>query len=293
MMEEAFTPWNLSQVTPVWGILMIIGQFLLGLSAGMYIVSSLSTLFGLEKYKPVTKISAQAALVFAALGALVFIIELGRPERFYTILYRANPTSAFAYGTWIITIYSLVALAYNWMLYRGVEKNLKAVGAAGLFFAVLIPLYSGFDLGVVQAHALWFTGVQPIFYFAGALISGFALVLLVNIARYKNEELAKSASNILVWVLAANLVIMFASLVSLLTGQPEARAAAMILLSSSASILGVFLLGAVVPLAVLVHPATRNSSPAIALASVLAIAGVFLARYVTITIGQGFPIILS
>ncbi|MBI3040242.1 MAG: polysulfide reductase NrfD [Chloroflexi bacterium] len=84
-----------SNVVP-WGLPIVFLIYLIGLSAGSLILSSLTYVFGREEYKPIARMAVFLAIVLI-LGAMVFIfVDLGRPEKFWRLFmffYLNNMTS--------------------------------------------------------------------------------------------------------------------------------------------------------------------------------------------------------
>ena len=63
-----------------WGLPIVLAIYLIGLSAGSLILSSLTYVFGREEYKPIARIAVYLAVVLI-FGAMISIaVDLGRPE---------------------------------------------------------------------------------------------------------------------------------------------------------------------------------------------------------------------
>jgi len=87
-----------SNVIP-WSLPIVIAIYLIGLSAGSLILSSLTYVFGQESYRPIARMAVFLAIVLI-FGAMVAIaVDLGRPEkswRLFMFFYLNNMTSMFA-----------------------------------------------------------------------------------------------------------------------------------------------------------------------------------------------------
>lgn len=195
------------------GILIAVYFFYTGLSAGSFVLSSLGTVFGIKKYKPIAKAGVVMAVALLAIAPLHLIGDLEQPQRFYTLFFRLNPHSAISYGTFLLTLYPLNSLIYGWFLFRkdlatgarqltGFRRSLyraltlgktdlseaalakdakvaKFLGTLGVPLALLVHGYTGFILADIQARALWHTGLMPLIFLMSAMVSGTGLLILI------------------------------------------------------------------------------------------------------------------
>ncbi|GAB6174235.1 polysulfide reductase NrfD [Paradesulfitobacterium aromaticivorans] len=195
------------------GILIAIYFFYTGLSAGSFVLSSLGTVFGIQKYKPIAKAGVIMAVALLAIAPLHLIADLEQPGRFYTLFFRLNPRSAISYGTFLLTLYPLNSMIYLWFLMRkdlaagamestGIKQKLyrfltfghkdlsaeasaadgkwaKRLGTLGVPLALLVHGYTGFILANIQARTLWHTGLMPLIFLMSAMVSGTGLLILV------------------------------------------------------------------------------------------------------------------
>lgn len=211
------------------GYLIAIYFFYTGLSAGSFVLSSLGTVFGMTKYKPIAKAGVVMAIALLAVAPLHLIADLEQPARFYTLFFRLNPTSAISYGTFLLTLYPLTCVVYLWFMMRkdfvlgaqkltgfrqslyslltfgkkdlsqaalvNDEKWVKRLGTLGVPLALLVHGYTGFILANMQARALWHTGLMPLIFLMSAMVSGTGLLILVLILtqRFFSPEKAITA----------------------------------------------------------------------------------------------------
>jgi len=195
------------------GYLIAIYFFYTGLSAGSFVLSTLGTVFGIQKYKPIAKAAVVMAIALLAVAPLHLIADLEQPGRFYTLFFRLNPTSAISYGTYLLTLYPLTCVFYLWFMMRkdlalgaqkltGFRRSLcafltfgkrdlseavlvqdqkwiKRLGTLGVPLALMVHGYTGFILANVQARTLWHTGLMPLIFLMSAMVSGTGLLILV------------------------------------------------------------------------------------------------------------------
>lgn len=195
------------------GSLIAIYFFYTGLSAGSFVLSSLGTVFGIKKYKPIAKAGVLMAIALLVIAPLHLIGDLEQPQRFYTLFFRLNPRSAISYGTFLLTLYPLNSIIYLWFMMRrdfvngaqtltGFRQKLynvltfgqqdlseqalarddqwiKRLGTLGVPLALLVHGYTGFILANIQARALWHTGLMPLIFLMSAMVSGTGLLILI------------------------------------------------------------------------------------------------------------------
>lgn len=195
------------------GVLIAIYFFYSGLSAGSFVLSSLGTVFGIEKYKPIARAGVVMAVALIAIAPLHLIGDLEQPQRFYTLFFHLNPRSAISYGTFLLTLYPLNSIIYLWFMMRkdlvtgakelgGLKQKLyqlltfgqhdlsekalendakwtKRLGTLGVPLALLVHGYAGFELANLQARALWHTSLMPLIFLMSAMVSGTGLLMLV------------------------------------------------------------------------------------------------------------------
>src|SRR3989338_9475552 len=64
-----------------WGMYIVTFVFLIGISAGGMAVASLSHLAGIEKFKPISRVSEIVAIISLILAMGGILLDLGRPDR--------------------------------------------------------------------------------------------------------------------------------------------------------------------------------------------------------------------
>lgn len=204
--------YNVHHEIPL-GYLIAIYFFYTGLSAGSFLMSALSSVLGIKKFKPIAKVSGVMALTLLAVAPLHLIADLENPMRFWHLFVYYNGSSAISYGTILLTTYPLMTLIYLWFMMRkdfalgakylsnwrgklyrflalghldtsetSFEKDQKIVRTLGMItvpLAFMVHGYTGFILGNVQARGLWNTALMPYIFLMSAIVSGTGLLLLL------------------------------------------------------------------------------------------------------------------
>ncbi|MDI6879874.1 MAG: polysulfide reductase NrfD, partial [Desulfitobacteriaceae bacterium] len=101
-----------------WGLLIALYFYYTGMSAGSFILTSLGTVFGIEKYKKVSKVGVLMAIVLLAFAPLHLLFDLAQPGRFYNLFLHVHLTSAMSWGVYLLILYPVDLMIYAWYLFR-------------------------------------------------------------------------------------------------------------------------------------------------------------------------------
>lgn len=195
-----------------WGLLIALYFYYTGMSAGSFILTSLGTVFGIEKYKKVAKVGVLMAIVLLAFAPIHLLFDLAQPGRFLNLFLYVNGTSAMSWGVYLLILYPVDLLIYAWFMFRqdfvkgmngtgfkaglyrfllfgktdlspaaleNDKKKGKFFGTLGVPLALAVHGYTGFILGNVQARAIWHTPLMPIIFLMSAMVSGTGLFIIV------------------------------------------------------------------------------------------------------------------
>ncbi len=224
-----------------WGLWVSLYIYLVGLSAGAFLFSTLiyvfnihrsgktaavatmpvstadGSAFGLHRLEDIGKLALFTSLV-TLFGAMFAIwMDLGHPDRAWKLLLQTNFRSVMGWMLWFYTAYFILLLLEFWLAMRVdlVEWSKKSILARFLTFgrqdlsvaavnsdrrilrilgSIGVPLAIAFHggvgalFGVVGARPYWNSGLTPIMFIVGALLSGGALLtLLVALFASENE----------------------------------------------------------------------------------------------------------
>ena len=204
----------------VWTIGIAFYIFLSGMSAGSFLLSTLHTVFGIERYKPFAQLGVVNALIVLAIAPVFLILDLSQPTRAYYAMLYQNPSSVMTFGVILLNLYGLNCAIYAWFLFRrnlypeaqkiehlavrglllsllsllGLDdssprilerdaRHTRLFGAIGVVLAICLAGYTGFILAVVSANHLWHSALVPILFSVSAIVSGMALMVLVYTVR--------------------------------------------------------------------------------------------------------------
>lgn len=102
-----------------WGLWIAAYVYLVGLSAGAFLISALIYVFGMRSLEPIGKLALFTALIALVSALLTVWMDLGHMERFYEVFYRGSPNSMMAWMVWLYTAYFILLIAEFWFAIRG------------------------------------------------------------------------------------------------------------------------------------------------------------------------------
>jgi molybdopterin-containing oxidoreductase family membrane subunit len=201
-----------------WGLWVSAYIYFSGLSAGSFLLSSLYYVFGIKRLEGIGRLSLLIAVVTLLMGLLCILFDLGHMGRFYEVFTRPSFSSMMAWMVWLYTAYLILILGMLWLDLRcdldrvaqkkeGLTSSLYRVLAIGwhcpetpkeidachrqsvslnrILGAIGIPLTIAFSGGVgalfatLSSKPYWHTGLYPVLFLVGALLSGSAIILAV------------------------------------------------------------------------------------------------------------------
>jgi len=282
-----------------WGLPIVLAIYLIGLSAGSLILSSLTYVLGREEYRSISRMAVFLAIVLI-LGAMISIaVDLGRPEKFWRLLmffYLNNMSSMFSINGILYGGYFVISLLYLGFIFANQTRLTKLMGIVAVLWAVLVHGGTGAIFGFIAAREAWFSPIKPFEFLAAALTSGLALLIVSVVLALKltgrqvTKEMIISLGRLLSALIIFLLILVF---VDKLTHLYEpARGAAMFTLAGRYSWIfwGLQIsMGALIPLVILFHPRAGKTVPGVFAAAASVVVGVFAERYYLVIPGAAYP----
>ncbi|MDQ3069089.1 MAG: polysulfide reductase NrfD [Acidobacteriota bacterium] len=276
-----------------WGLDMALYLLTKGIATGAMLVAA--GLWFLGERGTVTQIAAPVvSLLFSLVTAVVLIIDLERPERFYYILVRPNWRSWMVWGAYFLTAHGAVSSLWLLAALTGYTGAIAWLAGPAFLIALAATSYTGFLFAQGLARDLWQGPHAAIDLIAQALVESSAVLLLASLFIDGSGPAARLLTLVLFGSLAAHIV--FLLFENLLTTSPTRHhdlALQAIRRGPYARLFWGVALGAggVLPLGLLAFGlAGASSAPVVALASLLALAGAFAWEYVWVDAGQCVPI---
>jgi protein NrfD len=192
-----------------WGLWVAQYIYFIGLSAGAFLLSTLVYVFNVQQLEKVGKLALMTALVTLFAAMFSIWMDLGHPERAWKLLLQTNFGSIMGWMLWFYTAYFLLLLVEFWLAIRADlaarsatswiarlltfgrrdtspeaaaadRRLLRVLGSIGVPLAIAFHGGVGALFGVVGARPYWNSGLTPIMFLVGALLSGGALLTFLT-----------------------------------------------------------------------------------------------------------------
>ena len=282
-----------------WGLYITMFMFLVGLSAGGLIISSVPRAFGMKGFGGISKIAVWTSICCTVLAVGFVVIDLGQPLRLWELFAYSNLGSPLMWDIAVISIYLILSVVYLWATLRAEagkvsEKALRVISVVALVTAVLVHSVTAWIFGLQQAHEFWHTALLAPWFVSSALVCGVALVLVVVIALRKAGYLELAQEHVVKMLKLLGVFVMvdlyFFGCDLLTEGFPAGSGAEVVAMLTTGPLAPFFWIEVVgcAATAVIAFVPKLRTNPLIVIAAVLAIVGIFCKR-VQLLVG-GFQI---
>jgi formate-dependent nitrite reductase membrane component NrfD len=272
-----------------WGFPLSLYFWLVGGSAGSFVISTLGWVFGVKKYKPTAFFASNAAIVMLLLVPLILIADLGKPYRFFHLLMLSSFSHWSAPMTWgsvFILTYPLGMLFYSYFVYRNNERMARIFGITAIVLALSTHWYTGVVMQLNPSRLPNHGSVAPILFLTGAYISGIGLLnillwirnLFVDASHRVSDVIFGDMARLMLYGIVFDLFLLFNEFLQMTFGIAEEHTILYEVL------LGPFrwpylyieiVWGLVIPLIILVIPWINRRRYWVLLASFMVASGVF------------------
>ncbi|NUL81523.1 MAG: polysulfide reductase NrfD [Armatimonadetes bacterium] len=169
----SYVPWGLWVSAYIW---------LVGISAGAFLVCSFGIAFRVEPIKRIARIGLVTALIALVCGLFAIGLDLGHLFRAYAVFTRPNFGSMMTWMIWLYAAYAiLIVVQLYLMTFRSNSDHaVRKLAIVGIPLAIAFSGGVGALFGTVSARPLWHSGLFPILFLTGALVSGTALLLAIT-----------------------------------------------------------------------------------------------------------------
>jgi molybdopterin-containing oxidoreductase family membrane subunit len=288
-----------SNIIP-WGMPIVITIYLIGLSAGSLILSSLTYVFGKEEYQPISRIAVYLAIVLI-FGAMVGIgLDLGRPEkswRLFMFFILNNMRSMFAINGILYGGYFLIGVIYLGFIFGEKWKWTRIMGLIAIFWAALVHMGTGAIFGFIAARPIFYSPIKPFEFLGAALVSGLAFLMIVVGAVFRftqrkwDEKILYPLSRLLLPLIV---VLFMMVLVDKLTHlySPHREPTLWLLAGPYSWIFWGLQVGFAyfLPFILLVHPRYKKTLRGVMTAACLVVIGIFGERFALVIPGTAYPL---
>lgn len=164
-----------------WGFPIALYFWLVGVSAGSFVVSSLGWVFGIKKYKPTAFFASNTAIAVLMIVPVLLVIDLGKPYRFFHLLLVSSFShwsAPMVWGSFFIMSYPVGMMIYSFFVYRKNERWARVFGILAVVLALCTHWYTGVVMQLNPSRVPNHTSVAPILFLTGAYVSGIGFLIL-------------------------------------------------------------------------------------------------------------------
>jgi len=304
---------NLSDVVP-WGLWITIDLTAIALSAGAFTLCAVVYLMGLKQYEPLTRTATYIGLIGYSMAMLMLLLDIGRPDRFWHAFVYWNTHSVLWEVTMCVGLYTFVLvletapifgrtdfLQRRWPKLAGRLESIHHfapyLAIAGLFLSLLHQSSLGATYGVLKARPLWYRPGLSILFIVSAAAGGISLTALASMlsARLSDrakvkDELIERLAFVVGWIMLGYLYFRFWDAFSMTYTYEPGRTEGLSLLTKGPLAfnfwVGEIILGAVIPIVLLLYEKTRRHPVTRMIALALVVSGVAAYRWDTNLAGQ-------
>ncbi|TET35764.1 MAG: hypothetical protein E3J69_04695 [Anaerolineales bacterium] len=304
---------NLTDLVP-WGLWITIDLSSIALSAGAFSLCAIVYILGIKKYQPVARTATYIGLIGYTMAMFTLLLDIGRPERFWHYLVYWNTHSVLWEVSMCLTLYLTVLLLETLPIIGGIDfvrsrwPKLSArlehvhhyapfLAVAGLFLSMLHQSSLGATFGVIIAKPIWYRPGLSVLFIISAVAGGISLTVLLSMLASRldrkikvKDELLESLALVVGWILVGYLYFRFWDAFSMTYTYEPGRTEGLALLTRGPLALnfwlGEIIIGALIPIILLLNPRTRSLPWVRMLALAMVVGGVVAYRWDTTLAGS-------
>jgi molybdopterin-containing oxidoreductase family membrane subunit len=299
---------NLTDLVP-WGLWITVDLSSIAMAGGAFFLCAGVYLVGLKRFEPVARTATFVGLAGYTMAMLALLLDIGRPDRFYNSFLYWNKHSLLWEVTMCVGLYLTVLLlevmpivsSFEWLRahfpkvafrMENVHHYAPYLAIAGLCLSMLHQSSLGAVYGVLKARPFWFKPDIAVLFIFSAVAGGMSLTVFASMLSARltpraivKDELLERVSYFIGWMMVGYLYFRFWDTLSMnytyLAGRTEGLALITSGVLSFNFWFGEILLGAVVPIILLLNKKTRMVPALRMLALILIVGGVVAYRWDT------------
>ena len=297
--------WEVFGTSPSfeWGLMIVGYVFFAIMTSGLCLSSSLGTVLGIERFRPLEKRHAILAVLSLTTAFGIIALDLHYPVRMvFGAILVPSPSSPMWWMGVFYGAYLVVLLVEVWSMFTPHPYIHQWACTLAAVIAILAPATLGAVFGVLGAKAFWAGPMTPVIMVASAFLAGSALLGIVFWAvwRFRLQDYDRAVRlgipsirllmTVALFVVGTLLVLKVGA--GLTGTEPGLRTATVSLVTGPLALpfwVVRVMLGLVIPLFLVTMPMTRT--PAwLGVAAIAALVGIGIDRYLFVMAGQIAPI---
>jgi molybdopterin-containing oxidoreductase family membrane subunit len=184
----------------VWGLWVAAYLFFAGTAAGAFMISTLDLLFHIKIFQGTGKTALWVGLVSLAAALLSIWLDLGHMERIWKVYLQGNFGSVMAQMVWGYSLFGVLMLVSLYLSIRNPQSGvLRGLMLLGLPLSLFVSGAVGALLGVEASRMFWHVGLLPVQFPVFSLASGTAAMLVAIGLFGPNDDPNRSSQ---LWVLS-------------------------------------------------------------------------------------------
>ena len=199
-----------------WGLWVGLYTLLIGMSAGSFLLASLSLGFGIKRLEPIVCPALLVALATFIGGMLAVWLDLGHPLRVWRLILATGFSSVMGWMAWFYAAYFVLLVVLIWFVVWKKQPPNGFIRLMSILGAVLVVVFGGAEgalFGVVGARDFWQSGLTPILFLVEGILSGTALVVFfTGLLGLLDEDLLRDLGRVLLGLLIASSLLEFAEM---------------------------------------------------------------------------------
>jgi Ni/Fe-hydrogenase subunit HybB-like protein len=262
-----------------------------GLAAGGFTITTVVYVFGARRFTPIVRSTILTAFLGYLLVVVALLFDLGRPWNLWRPMVLWNPHSVMFEVAWCVMLYTTVlALEFSGMVFERLgwtraQRIQHAVVLPLVILGALLSTLHQSSLGSLylivpgKLHPLWYSPLLPVLFYVSSIAVGLAMVVVESslsskaFGRQLELPLVSEVGRILVAALGFYGVVRVYDLIH------RGALGHAFGLSSTALLFDLeFVLGVLVPMALLARPAVRASRGGLYGSSLLVVMGFVVNR---------------
>jgi molybdopterin-containing oxidoreductase family membrane subunit len=280
-----------------WNLFIVIYAFCIS-SIGLSYIASFGIVLGFKQFDVIAKRALFLAIIIIQAGMISVAMDMRQPLHAAYLMLTTHPTSPLGIVAVTINLYLVLIAAELYLLIKkGHDHHLvKKIATAAFGTALIVHSFHGAIFGLAYSRGFWSGPYYPIYFLLSALFCSSSIIILVSVVTYKVtgmemsaklEATLKSIGKLLVYLLSIGMFFLFWKMTAAwYFGKPESK----LLLAGPYSInFWIFevMLGYILPIIIIVL--FRYNLNMMAIASLMALIGLFISRYDFIIVGQLNP----
>jgi hypothetical protein len=272
----------------VWGWMITLNMWAKSIATGVILVGFyLFRKYG-DRVAGIKTLMPVVAFIFLNIFLLFTLLDLHHPFRMLNIFLHPHWTSAITVGAWLATVLTgiIFVMAAGKVMNKLDDELYNKLFTAAFVFAIPVTLYTATIMGEAAARELWQTPTELLQMALAAFIGGSATYLILGVG----DEKVKRDLAIILMVSAALSFIVYMGEYYFGAMKAEEVAATIAFVKEGGSYHTMFwvgqTMGYILPIALVIFGLKNKSNSLLALASVLALAGLWIAKHVWLVIPQ-------